>query len=39
MSSYSRKSWKSPAAKLLLKKIEENTEILRKKEHDPYTGK
>jgi len=34
-----RKSWKSPAAKLLLKKIGEKTEILSMKEYDKYTGK
>lgn len=34
-----RKSWKSPAAKLLLQKIGEQTEILSMKEYDQYTGK
>ena len=34
-----RKSWKSPAAKLLLEKIGEKTEILSMKEYDQYTGK
>ena len=34
-----RKSWKSPAAKLLLEKIGEKTEILSMKEYDKYTGK
>ena len=34
-----RKSWKSPAAKLLLEKIGEKTEILSMKEYDHYTGK
>ena len=34
-----RKSWKSPAAKLLLEKIGEKTTILSKKEYDQYTGK
>ena len=35
----SRKSWKSPAAKLLLEKIGEKTEILDMKEYDRFTGK
>ena len=34
-----RKSWKSPAAKLLLQKIGKQTEILSMKEYDQYTGK
>ena len=34
-----RKSWKSPAAKLLLEKIGEKTEILSMTEYDQYTGK
>ncbi len=34
-----RKGWKSPAAKLLLEKISEKTEILDKKAYDQYTGK
>ena len=34
-----RKSWKSPAAKLLLQKIGEQTEILSMKEYEQYTGK
>lgn len=34
-----RKSWKSPAAKLLLEKIAAHTEILDQKEYDHYTGK
>ena len=34
-----RKCWKSPAAKLLLKKIGEKTEIADMKEYDRYTGK
>ena len=34
-----RKSWKSPAAKLLLQKIGEKTEILSMKEYEQYTGK
>lgn len=34
-----RKSWKSPAAKLLLQKIGEKTEILSMKEYGQYTGK
>ena len=34
-----RKSWKSPAAKLLLEKIGEKTEILSMKEYDQFTGK
>ena len=34
-----RTSWKSPAAKLLLQKIGEKTEILSMKEYDQYTGK
>ena len=34
-----RKGWKSPAAKLLLEKIGEKTEILSMKEYDQYTGK
>ena len=34
-----RKSWKSPAAKLLLEKIGEKTEILGMKEYNQYTGK
>ena len=34
-----RKSWKSPAAKLLLEKIGEKTEILSMKEYEQFTGK
>ena len=34
-----RKSWKSPAAKLLLEKIGEKTEILGMKEYHQFTGK
>ena len=34
-----RSNWKSPAAKLLLGKIEEKTEIAGKEEYDKYTGK
>ena len=34
-----RKSWKSPAAKLLLEKISQHTEILSTKEYDRFTGK
>ena len=34
-----RKSWKSPSAKLLLEKIGEKTEISSMKEYDKYTGK
>lgn len=34
-----RKCWKSPAAKLLLEKIGEKTEIEGMKEYDKYTGK
>jgi len=34
-----RKRWKSPAAKLLLEKIGEQTEILGMKEYNGYTGK
>ncbi|MBQ9779368.1 MAG: hypothetical protein IJW00_00305 [Clostridia bacterium] len=34
-----RKGWKAPAAKLLMEKIEEHTEILSKKEYDRFTGK
>ena len=34
-----RKSWKSPAAKLLMEKIGEKTELLDMKEYERYTGK
>ena len=34
-----RKSWKSPAAKLLIQKIGEKTPILSMKEYDQFTGK
>ncbi|MBE6639192.1 MAG: hypothetical protein E7616_07030 [Ruminococcaceae bacterium] len=34
-----RKSWKSPAAKLLIQKIEEQTGIIDKKEYEHFTGK
>ena len=34
-----RKKWKSPAAKLLLEKIGEKTEILDMKEYNGFTGK
>lgn len=34
-----RKGWKSPAAKLLLEKISQQTEISGMKEYDHYTGK
>ena len=34
-----RKSWKSPAGKLLLDKIGEKTEILSMKEYNQFTGK
>lgn len=34
-----RKTWKSPAGKLLLEKIGEQTEILDMKEYNGYTGK
>ena len=34
-----RKSWKSPAGQLLLKKISQYTELLDTKEYDRYTGK
>lgn len=34
-----RKSWKSPAGKLLIEKISKHTEILDMKEYENYTGK
>ena len=34
-----RKKWKSPAAKLLMEKIGEVTELLSMKEYNGYTGK
>lgn len=34
-----RKGWKAPAAKLLMDKISEHTEILSMKEYEHYTGK
>ena len=34
-----RRNWKSPAGKLLLQKIGEQTEILGMKEYNGYTGK
>ncbi len=34
-----RKHWKSPAAKLLIQKIGEHTDIKDMKEYDGYTGK
>ncbi len=37
--SSTRKNWKNPAAKLLMEKISEKTEILGMKEYDHYTGK
>jgi len=37
--SSTRKNWKSPAGKLIMEKIAEQTEILSRKEYDRYTGK
>ena len=34
-----RKSWKSPAGKLLLDKISKHTEIIAMKQYEGYTGK
>ena len=37
--STTRKGWKAPAAKLLMEKISEHTELLGMKEYEHYTGK